>query len=580
MKAIIRVLKKYRQVMNKGQKLRIAIIIMMMLIGGVLETMSVSLVLPLVTAIMQPDFINTNKYAKIACKIFDLHSTNTFMIIVIVGLIIMYIAKNVFIYLQYYTQTRFVCNNRFALQQRLVQSYITRPYEYFLNVNSTEVMRVISGDVSAAFGLLSTLMELFTELVISLALISTIIIVDPLIASMVGVILILLMSFLGGVMKPAFGRAGRKYQESTSITSMWLMQALHGIKEVKVAAKERFFAEQYGKSGKIAIDCEKKNTVLMHVPRLTIESVTVSAMLGIIAVLLLRGKDVADLVPQLSAFAMAAVRLLPSVNRISTAYNSISYQEPMLDKMIENLRDVSEWEETEPYKSSDSISFNDCIELRDITYRYPKTETPVLEHASLVIPIGKSIGIVGASGAGKTTAVDILLGLLKPETGAVLVDGTDIEQDYRGWLSHLSYIPQTIYMLDDSIRANVAFGFDVNKVDDRQVWEALREAQMEEYVKSLPDGLDTSIGERGVRLSGGQRQRIGIARALYTNPELIILDEATSALDSETEAAIMDAINALHGRKTLVIIAHRLSTIEECDMVYRVENKKIMLRDK
>ena len=217
------------------------------------------------------------------------------------------------------------------------------------------------------------------------------------------------------------------------------------------------------------------------------------------------------------------------------------------------------------------------MELHDITYRYPNTEEPVLRNANMVIPVGKSVGIVGVSGAGKTTAVDILLGLLKPEKGQVLADGKSIEEDYRGWLSHLSYIPQSIYMLDDTIRANVAFGFDLKKVDDEQIWRALREAQLEEFVKSLPEGLDTSIGERGVRLSGGQRQRIGIARALFTDPELIILDEATSALDNDTEAAIMDAINALHGKKTLIIIAHRLTTIEECDMVYRVKDGKIDL---
>lgn len=577
MKDIIRVLKKYRMIMSRGQKLRIGIIILMMLIGGVLETLSVSLVLPLVTAIMQPDIIETNKYAKMVCELFDLHSANTFMIIVIIGLIAMYIGKNLFLYLEYYTQTRFVCNNRYALQQRMLQSYITRPYEFFLNESSAEVMRVISGDVAAAFTLLSTLMSLFTELVISLALVITIVVVDPMMAGLVAIILLVLMAFLGTVMKPILRNAGVQLQKSSAKASQWLMQSMHGIKEVKVAGKEGFFVEQYAKAGRDSIECEKKYTVMGNIPKLLIEAVTVSAMLGVIAVLMLRGRNVSDLVPQLSAFAMAAVRLLPSANRVSAAFNSISYQEPMLDKMIENIRDASDWEDTGDDASHEtSITLNKQLELQDITYRYPNTEEPVLRNANMVVPAGKSVGIVGASGAGKTTAVDILLGLLKPEKGQVLADGKNIEEDYRGWLSHLSYIPQSIYMLDDTIRANVAFGFDMKKVSDEQIWRALREAQLEEFVKSLPEGLDTSIGERGVRLSGGQRQRIGIARALFTDPELIILDEATSALDNETEAAIMDAINALHGKKTLIIIAHRLTTIEECDMVYRVENGKIV----
>lgn len=377
-------------------------------------------------------------------------------------------------------------------------------------------------------------------------------------------------------MKPILRNAGVRWQKSNAITNKWLMQSMHGIKEVKVAAKEAFFVEQYAKAGRVSIECEKKNTVMGNIPKLMIEAVTVSAMLGVIAVLMLRGKNVSDLVPQLSAFAMAAVRLLPSANRVSTAFNNISYQEPMLDKMIENMRDMSEWEGTWGEATHETtITLEKQLELHDITYRYPNAEEPVLRNANMLIPVGKSVGIVGVSGAGKTTAVDILLGLLKPENGQVLADGKSIEEDYRGWLSHLSYIPQNIYMLDDTIRANVAFGFDLKKVSDEQIWRALREAQLEEFVKSLPDGLDTQIGERGVRLSGGQRQRIGIARALFTDPELIILDEATSALDNETESAIMDAINALHGKKTLIIIAHRLTTIEECDMVYRVENGKI-----
>lgn len=576
MKDIIRVLKKYRMIMSRGQKLRIGIIILMMLIGGVLETLSVSLILPLVTAIMKPNFIETNKYAKIVCELFDLHSANTFMIIVIFALIAMYIGKNLFLYLEYYTQTRFVCNNRYALQQKLMQSYITRPYEFFLNESSAEVMRVITSDVSASFTLLSTLMSLFTELVICFALGITIVAVDPMMAGFVAVILLILMILLGVVMKPILRNAGKRLQTSNAATSKWLMQSMHGIKEVKVAAKESFFVEQYAKAGRVSIECEKKYTVMGNIPKLMIEAVTVSGMLGVIAVMMFRGKNVLDLMPQISAFAMAAVRLLPSANRVSSAFNNISYQEPMLDKMIENMRDISEWEgKGDDVIHKMDITLEKQVELHDITYHYPNSEEPVLRNANMVIPVGKSVGIVGVSGAGKTTVVDILLGLLKPEKGQVLADGKNIEEDYRGWLSHLSYIPQNIYMLDDTIRANVAFGFDPKKVSDEQIWKALREAQLEDFVETLPAGLDTSIGERGVRLSGGQRQRIGIARALFADPELIILDEATSALDNDTETAIMDAINAFHGKKTLVIIAHRLTTIEECDMVFRVEDERI-----
>lgn len=466
--------------------------------------------------------------------------------------------------------------------------YLHRPYEYFLNVESGEIVRVISDDTRSTFNLLSTVLSFFTEAVVSVALIITIIVADPFMAFLLAAVLGSMMFLIGRLIKPVLKRAGLKYQKNAGKMNKWLLQSISGIKEVKVTEKEDYFLEQFSKYGKRAIDSEKKNSVLSTVPRLSIEAFGISAMLAVIAILMWRGREVDTMLPQLSAFAMAAVRLMPSVNRLSASLNSMSYQEPALDKMLEHLAVAEKWENEcagavlKEQKESDCVSGTRTItlerqaELSDITYSYPNTEHPVLEHANMVIPVGKSVGIVGSSGSGKTTAIDILLGLLSPQEGHVLVDGVDIQQDYSGWLSHLGYIPQMIFMLDDTIRANVAFGIPKENVAEEQVWRALEEAQLKDFVESLPEGLDTTIGERGVRLSGGQRQRIGIARALYTDPELLIFDEATSALDNETEAAIMESINALHGKKTLVIIAHRLTTIEECDMVYRVENGDIV----
>ena len=325
------------------------------------------------------------------------------------------------------------------------------------------------------------------------------------------------------------------------------------------------------------------------IPRLSIEAIGISAMLGIIAFLMFRGREVNTMFPQISAFAMAAVRLMPSMNRMSTALNTMAYQEPRLDQLlayqhITKQNGASKKDEEiiseeivirENPHSRKEPSFKKSIKLNDIEYIYPNTVTPILFNANMEILFGKSVGVVGLSGSGKTTAIDILLGLLLPQKGEVLVDDIDIQTNYMDWLSHIGYIPQMIFMLDDTIRANVAFGIDRENIDDFKVWNALNEARLADFVRSLPLGLDTSIGERGIRLSGGQRQRIGIARALYTDPELLIFDEATSALDSETEMAIMESINNLHGKKTMIIIAHRLGTIKECDTVYRVEDGKI-----
>lgn len=278
-----------------------------------------------------------------------------------------------------------------------------------------------------------------------------------------------------------------------------------------------------------------------------------------------------------STLAAAAFILLPSVNRINNQINSIAYFEPFFMGVSDNLQDEISGEKVDMTFATDEeekLPIRESIELKNITYAYPNTDKLIFDHADLKIPVGASVGIVGTSGAGKSTVVDILLGLLEVREGTICADGKDVKLNYRKWLKNVGYIPQMIFMLDDTIRKNVAFGVPEDKIDEERLWAVLKEAQLDEFIKTLPEGLDTGIGERGIRLSGGQRQRIGIARALYNNPEVLILDEATSALDNDTEAAIMESINRLHGKKTLIIIAHRLQTIEKCDIVYRVENGK------
>lgn len=578
---MIRILKKLSLLLSKQQKKKIGIIVVLMLIGAVLETMSVSLVVPLMSALMQDDFLENNQIVAMICNQLGIDTTRDFIILAIIAIICIFIVKDVFLFFEYYVQTRFTCNNRVTTQRRLMEVYLNRPYEFFLNASSGEIMRVIKSDTSGTFSLLNTMMGFFTEGIVAIALIIAIIIVDPVMALMTAALLIVVMLIIYKGVKPVLKKSGQIYQYNNAVANQWILQSIEGVKEMKVAGKEKFFVEEYSHYASKAVDSEKTQNVLTSAPRLIIEAVVVSGMLGYIGIMVYAGNDISALLPQISAFAVAAVRLLPSANRMSTALNSITFLEPQLDKTIENLRVADKYAkedtEREAKKPSptDTISLEKECGLYQITFAYPNVEKNVLTQADMVIPVGKSVGIVGTSGAGKTTAVDILLGLLDCKEGHVLSDGTDIQSNYDAWLSHLAYIPQMIYMLDDTIRSNVAFGFHKNQIDDNEVWRALDEAQMGDFVRSLPDGLDTSIGERGVRLSGGQRQRIGIARALYTDPELLIFDEATSALDNETESAIMDSINSLHGKKTLIIIAHRLTTIEGCDIVYRVENGKI-----
>ena len=314
-----------------------------------------------------------------------------------------------------------------------------------------------------------------------------------------------------------------------------------------------------------------------------IEAVSMASFFGVIALMIYNGVKLESLVPMLSAVAMAAVRLLPSVNRISLNLANIAYFEPSLNKMSEKLQEIQNNGDVDFNKniSPEPLGLvkklDTYIKMQDLDYQYPNTENKVLDAAEIQIKNGSSIGIIGSSGAGKTTAVDVLLGLLIPNKGGVYIDGVSIRDDIGGWLNQIGYIPQNIFMLDGSIRENVAFEAEEDNIDDERIWEVLREAALDDFVRTLPDEINTEIGERGVRLSGGQRQRIEIARALYSNPSILFFDEATSALDNDTEAAIMQSIHELHGKKTLIIIAHRLTTLEKCDYIYRVNNGKIIM---
>lgn len=565
------ILKKFGKLFDKKQKNRIVLLFFITLGGAFFEVAGVSLMIPMVTAIMNPEIINTNKFAVLLCRIFDLHSHKTFVIICIAALIVIYAVKNIYLILQSYVQARFVFNNRFSTQKKLLHAYLSRPYEFYLNSKSGDILRTVNNDVVEAFSLLTTLLSFFSETIVSIALTATVFVIDPIMSACIVLMMALVIFIILKVIKPILKTKGNDLRTHRALAYNWLLQSIQGIKEIKVAQKEDFFEKNFDESGKKQTSAEKWEAVFTSTPRMLIEMGCVCATLAIIAIMIYNGKPLDSLIPSLAAFAMAAIKLLPSANRIVSASSSITYRGPSIDKLLNNIEGIKDYKELKKSENQ-KLDFTKEIRLENITYSYPGSKSSVLKKASMIIPAGKSVGIVGKSGAGKTTTVDIMLGLLNPEEGKIFADGQDVMQHYSEWLNCIGYIPQTIFMLDGSIRDNVAFG---SKIDDNQIWAALEEAQLSDFVKSLPKKLDTEIGEGGIRLSGGQRQRLGIARALYNNPQLLVFDEATSSLDNETEAAIMESINSLHGKKTIVIIAHRLQTIEGCDLVYAVKDGKI-----
>lgn len=572
--------------LDKKQKHKMVLLVFLMLIGAVLETLGVSMILPVMSVVMEENAVQKHAYLQVICDLFHIayDDTRTLMILVMVGLIVIFAVKNVFLFFQQKVQLKFVYTNQFATSRRMMINFMERPYEYYLNADTSVIQRSITSDVNNMYGLILSLLQLVSEGIVFVCLIAVSLVSDVMMSITVALLLVVVLAIIKWVLKPIMRKAGEENQDYYSGLYKWIDQSVMGIKEIKIANKENYFINEYAKCGEGYVNAVQRYNLYNATPRLLIETVALAGMIFYMMIQLLSGVQVTAILPQLTLLALVAMRLIPCANRINNHLTSISYFEPFFmgvsDNLQEEIRDESIDYNAASYQKKvevQKLEIRHNIQLKDIVYKYPNTETLIFDRANMEIPIGKSVGIVGTSGAGKTTIVDILLGLLQIQSGEILADGVEVREHYKSFLKDIGYIPQTIFMIDSTIRKNVAFGVADEDIDDAKVWRALQEAQLDEFVRGLPDGLDTSIGERGIRISGGQRQRIGIARALFEDPEVLVLDEATSALDNETEAAIMESINMLHGKKTLIIIAHRLQTIEKCDMVYRVEKGQVTI---
>lgn len=573
----MKILKKLMVIMNAKQKRMMGLLLVMMVFGAFLETASISLIIPVMTLVLSPNAVEEN--ALMAGVYHGLHMTSArqFTVFVMGAMVLAFVLKNLFLFLLQKTMYRFVYKNQFETQEKMLRSFVKRDYEFYLNIETSTIQRIIAADVVNAYLLILSLLQIMSECAVFVMLAVALLLVDFKMTLVIAGLLVVTLIVVKDVIKPIMNRTGKENQDYASLIYQWLSQTVGGIKEIKIIGKENYFIQEYSERGSHYVTAMERLNLFSNAPKLLIETVCIAGMVAYMLVIVLMGKDLTEMMPALSAFAMAAVRLMPSANRINNQLTQLAYYEPFFMNVSDNLLEETSEENTDMSyaKEAKKLPVEKEITLDNITYAYPNTDKLIFDHAQMTIPVGSSVGIVGGSGSGKTTIVDILLGLLKVKEGTICADGRDVMSDYRGWLKNIGYIPQMIFLLDDDIRKNVAFGVPETEIDEQRLWYALKEAQLDEFVKTLPEGVYTGIGERGIRLSGGQRQRIGIARALYNDPEVLILDEATSALDNDTEAAIMDSINRFQGKKTLVIIAHRLQTIEKCDMVYRVENGKI-----
>lgn len=582
-KTLFRMIRQVNFVLSQKQKVQFVGLLFLGIGCALVQTFGVSAILPFIQAILTPEVIVENRYIRPILIRLNISDPNTVIYVVGFGIVLVYIIKNIYLIIANYIQVRFRCHFHEDLANRLLESYLKRPYSYFITTTSSAIIQAIQNDSNSVYDIMNTLYQLVAEG-------CTIVLLGILLAysdmfMAVGVIAVCGVCFV--LVTVGFKRKLAEYgtisREAQKEQYKYLYQPIMGNKDIKVMQRSDFFTKYF----RIATQKVTKTTIVYSIitslPEKIIETVCISGIIGIVCIRLRMGVDVMKFIPQLSIFAVAAFRILPSISKCAGYLQTLVFYRPSMEAAYEDMAAFNKYEKdfqkyyaleeqrlSQQHISMSDLAFKKEIKIDHIDWKYDNSDELVLNDLALTIHKGEAVAFIGPSGAGKTTLADIVLGLLQPQKGKVYMDGVDIYAIPKTWSKIIGYVPQSVFLTDDTIRANVTFGLPPELITDEEVWEALDKAQIKEYVEGLPLGLDTLVGERGIRFSGGQKQRIAIARAIYHDPDILVLDEATSALDGETENAVMEAIDHLHGQKTLIIIAHRLSTIRNCDTIYEI----------
>jgi ABC-type multidrug transport system fused ATPase/permease subunit len=561
-------------ILNPAQQHGAVILLGLSIVGMLMETLGVGLVIPALAVMTQPDI--ATHYPRIAPVLVALGNPSQARLVVIgmLTLVAVYAIKALFLGALAWWQMRFVYGVQAELSERLFTNYLRQPYSFHLQRNSAQLIRnaVTETNLLAQTVLVATL-SVLAESLVAIGIVALMLVVEP-----VGTVVVI--GVLGGAVwafhrtsSGWIGRWGAARQEHEGRRIQHLQQGLGGAKDVKLLGREDDFLAEFGRHNAGYARVGGRFGFLTQLPRLWLEFLAVSGLAALVLVMMWHGRSIESLLPALGLFGVGAFRLMPSANRILSGVQNMRYGLPAVDVLYAELRDLPLTEAPERRRP---VPFRDVIRLENVTFGYPAAGRSALTGVTLSVGRGSSVGFIGATGAGKSTLVDTLLGLLTPNGGRVTVDGVDIQHNARGWQDQIGYVPQSIFLTDDTLRRNIAFGVPDALIDDESVVRALQAAQLQAMVADLPEGLATVVGERGIRLSGGQRQRIGIARALYHDPAVLVLDEATSSLDTETEREVMETVRSLRGDKTLIIVAHRFSTVEQCDRIFRLERGRVV----
>lgn len=580
---MINTVQKIMLLLTTKERKRALVMVCLMFVTMVLETMGIGLIIPTLAIFMQPEFFSNYPIIKSLVVFLGNPSQEQLIVGMLLFLVLVYLAKSLILAFSLWWQMRFVYDFQASLSGRIFRSYLMQSYSFHLNRNSAQLLRNAVTEV-AEFNsrVLVPGTQLIGELLIVFGIVCLLLAVQPLAAVVTFCVLIALSWAFYFIIRSRLVEWGEARQVNEGLRIQHIQQGLGAIKDVKLLGREEEFFRKFDVNNKITAAMARNRATVVELPRLWLEVVAIIGLAALVIVMLSQEKSTEVILPFLGLFAVASFRLLPSANRILGSIQSLRFGLPIIETLnselttAENIRDPA----INQVSNRSNIDFLSEISVMKINYAYPETSSQVLKNLSIKIKRGESVGFIGESGSGKSTMVDVLLGLLLPTSGHVMVDGKNIHSDLAAWQSKLGYVPQSIYLTDDTLRNNVALGLEGDEVDEEAITRSIQAAQLDSFVRDLPEGLDTFVGERGVRLSGGQRQRIGIARALYNDPAVLVLDEATSALDSETEQGVMMSVDKLHGEKTIIIVAHRMSTLAGCDTIFRLDNGEIVQKGK
>jgi len=572
------IVKKILYLLPAGDKYKLLALFVLMLLAAALEVAGIGMIPAFVAIVADPDKVMQHGAVGNLLEYLGITAPRELLIWGGATLIAVFVVKNTYIIFYYYIEARYTYNRFYKIAHRLMSSYMQAPYTFHLKRNTAELLRNSNHEVRLLINkIIRPSLNLAKEMLMTLAIIIFLLVLEPIITL---VVFMLLGSSVGGFMMLTQKRM-KQYGKEDQLHRSGLIKALNqgvgGIKDARVLNREAEFIEKFRFAAFRSSYLMRMYEFVSKIPKPIVETMAVAGIMLIAVLMVLQGREVAAIVPVLTLFAMATVRLMPALQNITKALTQLRYNIVVVDPLYSDIRELAEYRKNflNDRKKQERVVLEKSIEARDIHYRYPGSDEWALDGISFMIQSGQSVAFTGSSGAGKTTIVDILLGLLDPVKGEILLDGKNIQDQLSAWQRNIGYIPQFIYLSDETLRNNIAFGIPEKEIKDQNIWRALRLANLDEFVQRLPKKLNTIIGERGVRLSGGQRQRVGIARALYHDPQVLVMDEATSALDNTTEKQIISAIDQLRGERTIITVAHRLTTVMNCDVIYFMRNGKI-----